>query len=53
MNSWKIIAAALALVASHGAMATDAPAPKPRERAVDRLQLDSTAITGNANCPRS
>ena len=52
MNSWKIIAAALALVASHGAVATDAPAPKPRERAVDRLQLDSTAITGNRELPK-
>jgi hypothetical protein len=52
MNSWKVIAAALALGVIHGAGATDAPAPKPQERAVDRLQLDSTAITGNRELPK-
>ena len=52
MNCWKIIAAALALGASYGAWATDAPKPKPQERAVDRLQLDTTAITGNRELPK-
>ena len=52
MNPWKIIAAVLALGASHGAWATDAPKPKPQERAVDRLQLDTTAITGNRELPK-
>ena len=27
-------------------------APLPRERAVDRLQLDSTAVTGNRELPK-
>jgi len=52
MNRWKNIAAVLVLGAVHTAGATDAPKPKPQERAVDRLQLDSTAITGNRELPK-
>ncbi|HSW34003.1 MAG TPA: hypothetical protein VLH36_10360 [Steroidobacteraceae bacterium] len=52
MNSLKIVAAVLALGATHGTWATDAPRPKPQERAVDRLQLDTTAITGNRELPK-
>jgi hypothetical protein len=56
--------AALALaIAAPIAGAADVPAPpapervaksaaKPAERAVDRLQLDSTAITGNRELPK-
>jgi hypothetical protein len=32
--------------------ASDAPAPKRTERAMDRLELDSTAITGNRELPK-
>jgi hypothetical protein len=52
MNAWKIVAVVLALGAGYGASATDAPKPKPQERAIDRLQLDSTAITGNRELPK-
>ena len=52
MNCWKIVAVVLVLGASHGASATDAPKPKPPERAVDRLQLETTAITGNRELPK-
>ena len=52
MNCWKIAAVVLVLGASHGASATDAPKPKPPERAVDRLQLETTAITGNRELPK-
>ena len=52
MNAWKIVVAVLALGAGYGASATDAPKPKPQERAIDRLQLDSTAITGNRELPK-
>jgi len=52
MNSWKIVAAVLALGATQGAWATDAPKPKPQAHAVDRLQLDTTAITGNRELPK-
>jgi hypothetical protein len=52
MNSLKIVAAVLALGATQVAWATDAPRPKPQERAVDRLQLDTTAITGNRELPK-
>ena len=35
------------------AMATDAPPPaKAKARALDRLELDSTAITGNRELPK-
>ena len=41
------------LVAASAAMATDAPpAAKSKERATDRLELDSTAITGNRELPK-
>ena len=52
MNCWKIIAAVLALGTTHSAWSTDTPSPKPQERAVDRLQLDTTAITGNRELPK-
>jgi hypothetical protein len=52
MNAWKIVAVLLALGAGYGASATDAPKPKPQERAIDRLQLDTTAITGNRELPK-
>ena len=52
MNAWKIVAVVLALGAGYGASATDAPKPKPQERAIDRLQLDTTAITGNRELPK-
>jgi hypothetical protein len=44
----------LAVVAAGSvAHATDAPpAPKAAERAVDRLQLDATAITGTRELPK-
>ena len=32
--------------------ATDAPPPKRPERAMDRLELESTAITGNRELPK-
>ena len=34
------------------AAATDAPAPARSERALDRLELDATAITGNRELPK-
>ena len=34
------------------ALATDAPAPARPERALDRLELDPTAITGNRELPK-
>jgi hypothetical protein len=34
------------------ALATDAPAPARPERALDRLELDATAITGNRELPK-
>jgi hypothetical protein len=52
MSSWKIVVAVLASGALQGALATDAPQPKPQQRAVDRLQLDTTAITGNRELPK-
>lgn len=43
--------AALAVVPAAGA--TDAPPPaKPKARALDRLELESTAITGNRELPK-
>jgi hypothetical protein len=52
MMSWKIVAAVVALGIVHGAGAADAPKPKSQERVVDRLQLDTTAITGNRELPK-
>ena len=52
MNSWNTLAALLAFGAAQGAWGTEAPVPKPQERAVDRLQLDTTAITGNRELPK-
>ena len=40
----------LALPVAAGA--TDAPAPKRGERAMDHLDLDSTAVTGNRELPK-
>jgi len=62
MRSTLLAALALAIAAPI-AEAADVPAPpapervakaaaKPAERAVDRLQLDSTAITGNRELPK-
>jgi hypothetical protein len=52
MNAWRILLIAATLAAPLGGRATDAPVAKPAERAVDRLQLDSTAITGNRELPK-
>ena len=54
MSRLRIVLAAVACAAVFPVMATDAPvakAAKP-ERAVDRLQLESTAITGNRELPK-
>jgi hypothetical protein len=46
-------ACACALLALPGAaLATDAPAPTRSGPAMDRLELDSTAITGNRELPK-
>jgi hypothetical protein len=58
-----ILLAALVTIVAPIAGAADVPVPpvpervakaaaKPAERAVDRLQLDSTAITGNRELPK-
>ena len=52
MNAWKSLLVVIALAANVEAAATDAPAATPAERAVDRLELDSTAITGNRELPK-
>ena len=52
MNAPKLLTAALALAVAAVAGATDAPVPGPAQEAVDRLQLDSTAITGNRELPK-
>jgi len=52
MNPWKILLVTTALAVSASARATDAPVSEPAERAVDRLELDSTAITGNRELPK-
>ena len=54
MNCPGFLLAVLACAAALPAMATDAPVAKGArpDRAVDRLQLDSTAITGNRELPK-
>ena len=48
-----LLAVLAALAAAPAVRAADAPpAPKSAARAVDRLQLDSTAITGNRELPK-
>jgi hypothetical protein len=51
---WRFLLALLVVLAAVPAvMATDAPpAEKSKERAMDRLELDSTAITGNRELPK-
>jgi hypothetical protein len=51
---WRFLLAMLVVLAAVPAvMATDAPpAAKSKERAMDRLELDSTAITGNRELPK-
>ena len=44
--------AALLLLAGSAASATDAPPAVKSARAVDRMELDSTAITGNRELPK-
>lgn len=44
--------ALLALAAPSGGFATDAPAARSPDRAVDRLDLDATSITGNRELPK-
>jgi hypothetical protein len=46
------LCAALAVAPAGPAGATEAPKAPPAGRAVDRLQLDSTAITGNRELPK-
>jgi hypothetical protein len=52
MKSWKFILLTAAFTSHAAAWATDAPVDRPAEQAVDRLQLDSTAITGNRELPK-
>ena len=40
------------LAISYVVQATDAPPPQRTERAMDRLELDATAITGNRELPK-
>ncbi len=54
MSRLRVVLAATAWAIAFPAMATDAPvarASRP-ERAVDRLQLETTAITGNRELPK-
>lgn len=52
MNARMILLIAIVLVVSAAARATDAPVAAPAARAVDRLELDPTAITGNRELPK-
>jgi hypothetical protein len=53
MNRGILLALLAALGAAPAAFGNDAsPAAKPKERAIDRLELDSTAITGNRELPK-
>jgi hypothetical protein len=52
MKSLPCLFAYVALALPIAAVATDAPAPTRTERAMDRLELDSTAITGNRELPK-
>jgi hypothetical protein len=52
MKRLNCLLAYVALALPVAATATDAPAPKPTGRAMDRLELDSTAITGNRELPK-
>ena len=52
MNTRKILLIAIVLAVPAAVRATDAPVATPAERAVDRLELDPTAITGNRELPK-
>jgi hypothetical protein len=52
MNPVRPLLLAAVLVMPGAALATDAPAPARPERALDRLELDPTAITGNRELPK-
>ena len=52
MNARKILLIAIVLAVTAAARATDAPVAAPAERAIDRLELDATAITGNRELPK-
>jgi hypothetical protein len=55
MNHARFLPAACAialLVLSGAAQSTDAPAAKRADRAMDRLELDATSITGNRELPK-
>jgi len=55
MSRPRILALAVAwasLAAAGSALATDAPEPPRPGPALDRLELDSTAITGNRELPK-
>jgi hypothetical protein len=53
MNRGILLALLAALGAAPAVYGNDAsPAAKPQERAIDRLELDSTAITGNRELPK-
>lgn len=52
MNVWTVLVLAVALGVAPGAWAEDVPTGARPERAVDRLELDSTAITGNRELPK-
>ena len=53
MNRGILLAVLVALCAAPAAYGNDAaPAAKSKERAIDRLELDSTAITGNRELPK-
>jgi len=52
MNARKILLIAIVLAVAAAARATDAPVAAPAERAIDRLELDATAITGNRELPK-
>ena len=49
----RLLLAALTLLATSSPLqATDVPPARAAERAVDRLELDATAITGNRELPK-
>jgi hypothetical protein len=55
MSRPKILPLAVAwasLGVAGAALATDGPEPRPSGRALDRLELDATAITGSRELPR-
>lgn len=52
MNTWQALLLAIALGGASGAWAAEVPARTSPERAMDRLELDPTAITGNRELPK-